>query len=138
MWQPQRLARHAQRPVRGAPGAGVAALACGGTQLATILLKGMPSGCCGARQALEAALAAGKAGDARGLAALRERVRGLVGGRAAEPDVPTQLAVRSPLPAPHASLTAALPHVRCLSSLLFVVFFFERMPTEQLEAEQRG
>ncbi len=64
-------------------------------QLATIFLTGMPSGCCGARQALEAALAAGKAGDARGLAALRERVRGLVGGRAAEPDVPTQLAVRS-------------------------------------------
>lgn len=44
-------------------------------------------------QALEAALAAGKAGDARGLAALRERVRGLVGsGARPEPDVGAQLA----------------------------------------------
>ncbi|KAK9825855.1 hypothetical protein WJX81_004552 [Elliptochloris bilobata] len=44
-------------------------------------------------EALEAALAAGKAGDARGLAALRERVRSLVGGGAKqEPDASVQLA----------------------------------------------
>jgi len=88
---------HAQRLLRGAPGAGGRA---GGGQ--------------GGRRARPG-----------GAARARARPRRRPGRRAGRAHAAGGAV---PLPAPHASLTGALPHVRCLSSLLFVVFTVSTCP----------